>query len=359
MGTETAAEAHRRILELAVRMPAACGNLLCEDSKHELMNVSNTYQRGNPASELGVEGPASLLEAIVHSSEDAIIAKNLDGIVTSWNPAATRIFGYEPEEIIGQSILKLIPQHLEHQEPFILGKVRAGEQIAHFETERLRKDGRMIFVSLTISPVRDSSDKVIGVSKIARDITEQRQMEIVRARLAAIVESADDAILSKDLNGIITELEPRGGADVWIQPKGRCSGASILKLIPQDLHPEEEIILRMIRAGERIEHLRDCPAGEGWKRRNVSLIDFPDAGFFRAGRGSFEDFARRDAAEAHGAISRGGGEDCGDRKDGSDDCARDQQSAGSGVEFAFLLRSNTVDRRRADPYLNRRRRRSW
>ena len=105
---------------------------LGEDSKHELMDVSRTFQRGNPASALGVDGPASLLEAIVHSSEDAIIAKNLDGIVTSWNPAATRIFGYEPEEIIGQSILKLIPPHLQHQEPFILGKVRAGEQIAHF-----------------------------------------------------------------------------------------------------------------------------------------------------------------------------------------------------------------------------------
>src|ERR1700727_3788914 len=130
------------------------------------MSVSSTFLRSNPASDLGAEGPASLLEAIVHSSEDAIIAKDLDGIVTSWNPAATRIFGYQPEEIIGQSILKLIPYELEHQEPFILGKVRAGEQIAHFETERVRKDGRVIIVSLTISPVRDRHDKVIGVSKI-------------------------------------------------------------------------------------------------------------------------------------------------------------------------------------------------
>src|SRR6202020_1050879 len=154
------------------------------------MSVSSTFLRSNPASDLGVEGPASLLEAIVYSSEDAIIAKNLDGIVTSWNPAATRLFGYQPEEIIGQSILKLIPTELEHQEPFILGKVRAGEQIAHFETERVRKDGRKIFVSLTISPVRDSRGNVIGVSKIARDITDRRQMEIARARLAAIVESA-------------------------------------------------------------------------------------------------------------------------------------------------------------------------
>ncbi len=202
------------------------------------MDALNTIQRGNPASELGVEGPASLLEAIVYSSEDAIIAKNLDGIVTSWNPAATRIFGYQPEEIIGQSILKLIPTELEHQEPFILGKVRAGEQIAHFEGRRwVRKDGRKIFVSLTISPVRDSHENVIGVSKIARDITEQRQMEIARARLAAIVESADDAILSKDLNGVITswnqgaertfgysEAEDAGGIDFDAGAEGTASG---------------------------------------------------------------------------------------------------------------------------------------
>ncbi len=115
------------------------------------MNIPNTIQRVSPPSDLGVEGPASLLAAIVHSSEDAIITKNLDGIVTSWNPAATRIFGYQPEEMIGQSILKLIPPHLHHQEPFILGKLRVGEQLAHFETERMRRTaGR----SLCRSPSR-------------------------------------------------------------------------------------------------------------------------------------------------------------------------------------------------------------
>jgi len=238
------------------------------------MDVSNTSQRGNPASELGVDGPASLLEAIVHSSEDAIIAKNLDGIVTSWNPAATRIFGYQPEEIIGQSILKLIPRHLAHQEPFILGKVRAGEQIAHFETERVRKDGRVIVVSLTISPVRDRHEKVIGVSKIARDITEQRQMEIARARLAAIVESADDAILSKDLNGMITSWN-RAAERTFGYTEEEMLGASILTLVPKELHPEEAMILRRIRAGERIEHYETTRLAKDGKRLNVSLSISP------------------------------------------------------------------------------------
>ncbi len=238
------------------------------------MDVSNTFQRGNLASDLGVDGPASLLEAIVHSSEDAIIAKNLDGIVTSWNPAATRIFGYEPEEIIWQSILKIIPPHLEHQEPFILGKVRAGEQIAHFETERVRKDGRLIFVSLTISPVRDRHEKVIGVSKIARDITEQRQMENARARLAAIVESADDAILSKDLNGMITSWN-HAAERTFGYTEEEILGKSILTLVPKDLHPEEAMILRRIRAGERIEHYETIRLSKDGKRLNVSLSISP------------------------------------------------------------------------------------
>jgi len=238
------------------------------------MDVLNTFQRGNPASQLGVEGPASLLEAIVHSSEDAIIAKNLDGIVTSWNPAATKIFGYQPEEIIGQSILKLIPSELEYQEPFILGKVRAGEQIAHFETERVRKDGRKIVVSLTISPVRDSHENVIGVSKIARDITDQRQLEIARARLAAIVESADDAILSKDLNGIITSWN-QAAERTFGYSEEEILGASILTLVPKELHPEEAMILRRIRAGERIEHYETIRLTKDGKRLNVSLTISP------------------------------------------------------------------------------------
>jgi len=238
------------------------------------MNVANTFQRGNPARDLGVEGPASLLEAIVHSSEDAIIAKNLDGIVTSWNPAATKIFGYRPEEIIGQSILKLIPSYLEHQEPYILSKVRAGEQIAHFETERVRKDGRTIAVSLTISPVRDSHENVIGVSKIARDITEQRQMEAARVRLAAIVESADDAILSKDLTGMITSWN-QAAERTFGYSEEEMLGASILKLVPMELHPEEAMILRRIRSGERIEHYETIRLTKDGRRLNVSLSISP------------------------------------------------------------------------------------
>jgi PAS domain S-box-containing protein len=115
-----------------------------------------------------------LLAAIVDSSDDAIISKNLDGVVTSWNRGAERIFGYEAHEMIGESILRLIPPDRQEEEPSILRKLRAGERIDHYETVRLRKDGSQVDVSLTISPVRRPDGEIVGASKIARDITQQK-----------------------------------------------------------------------------------------------------------------------------------------------------------------------------------------
>jgi PAS domain S-box-containing protein len=118
-----------------------------------------------------------LLAAIVASSDDAIISKNLDGIITSWNKSAERIFGYTPEEAIGQHIRLIIPPERHAEELDILGRLRRGERVDHFHTVRRRKDGSLLDVSLTISPVRDSSGRVVGASKVARDITEQKQVE--------------------------------------------------------------------------------------------------------------------------------------------------------------------------------------
>lgn len=117
------------------------------------------------------------LAAIVQSADDAIVSKDLNGIVTSWNPAAEKIFGYRAEEIVGHSILLIIPPELHDQEPRILSKMRAGERIEHFETVRVRKDGERLNVSLTISPVRNQTGKIIGVAKIVRDITRQKKLE--------------------------------------------------------------------------------------------------------------------------------------------------------------------------------------
>lgn len=117
------------------------------------------------------------LAAIVSSSDDAIISKTLNGIITSWNTGAERIFGYTAEEMIGQSIMKLIPASMVDEEKTIISTISAGQRLDHFETLRVGKDGRLIDISLTVSPLHDSAGRVVGASKIARDISERRRAE--------------------------------------------------------------------------------------------------------------------------------------------------------------------------------------
>jgi PAS domain S-box-containing protein len=115
------------------------------------------------------------LSALIESADDAIVSKTLEGIITSWNAGAQRIFGYTADEVIGKPITILIPREHEDEEPAILARLRAGQRIEHYETVRMRKDGRLIDISLTVSPIRGPNGQIIGASKIARDITEQRQ----------------------------------------------------------------------------------------------------------------------------------------------------------------------------------------
>lgn len=129
-----------------------------------------------------------LLSAIVESSDDAIISKDLNGMIMSWNAAAGRMFGYEAEEIIGQSILRLIPEELHSEEDMILAKLRAGQRIDHYETIRMRKNGERFDISVTISPLIDSRGNIIGASKVAHEVTERKLMErqlILSEKLAA------------------------------------------------------------------------------------------------------------------------------------------------------------------------------
>jgi PAS domain S-box-containing protein len=136
---------------------------------------------------LRLEGPESnaqaLLAAIVQSSDDAIVSKTLDGIVTSWNRAAERIFGYSAEEAIGRSITLIIPPDRIREEEGVLARLRKGEIIDHFETVRRRKDGSLVDVSLTVSPVKDGRGRVIGASKVARDVSARREIERDREQL--------------------------------------------------------------------------------------------------------------------------------------------------------------------------------
>jgi PAS domain S-box-containing protein len=127
--------------------------------------------------EIDAEGYRQHLASIVESSDDAIISKDLDGIVTSWNGGAERLFGYTAEEAIGKSVTILIPEDRLNEEPTILERIRRGERINHYETVRRRKDGDLIHVSLSVSPIKDVNGFIIGASKICRDITERRRVQ--------------------------------------------------------------------------------------------------------------------------------------------------------------------------------------
>jgi PAS domain S-box-containing protein len=126
---------------------------------------------------------ARRFEAIVESSDDAIISKTLEGIITSWNPAAERLFGYKAEEIIGRSISVLMPIERHDDMESILGRIRLGERVDHYETIRVSKEGRKIEVSLSVSPVKDATGRIVGAAKIARDISGRKAAEAERERL--------------------------------------------------------------------------------------------------------------------------------------------------------------------------------
>lgn len=128
--------------------------------------------------------------AIVESTDDAVISKDLNGIITSWNPAAERLYGYKAEEVVGKSVTILIPENRPDEEPAILRKLRKGLRIDHYETIRVAKDGRRLNVSLTVSPIHDATGKIIGASKIARDITQQKKTQDEIARLLAAERAA-------------------------------------------------------------------------------------------------------------------------------------------------------------------------
>jgi PAS domain S-box-containing protein len=134
------------------------------------------------------------LAALIESADDAIISKTLDGIITSWNDGAKRIFGYDADEIIGKPVTILIPEGHLDEEPAILARLRAGKRIEHYETVRVRKDGRLIDISLTVSPIKGPDGKIVGASKIARDITEQRHarraLDEATARLKLALDAA-------------------------------------------------------------------------------------------------------------------------------------------------------------------------
>jgi PAS domain S-box-containing protein len=193
------------------------------------------------------------LAAIIESSDDAILSKDLNSIIRSWNKGAERLFGYTAAETLGSSVTMLIPAERQDEERVILNRILRGERIDHYETIRQRKDGTLIEISLTVSPIRTAEGHIIGASKAARDISERKRAEAVLQRPVAIVDSSNDAIISKDLNGIITSWNS-GAERVFGYRPDEAIGRSVLMLIPTDRRDEEPTIIERIKRGERVEH---------------------------------------------------------------------------------------------------------
>jgi PAS domain S-box-containing protein len=247
---------------------------------------------------------AQQLAAIVENSDDAIVSKDLDGRILSWNDAATRMYGYTAEEAIGQPIDIVIPDDPERrqEELDIRARIARGVRIEHYETERRRKDGTRFPVSLSISPVRDASGRIVAAAGFARDVTEQRRAIESTAYLAAIVENSDDAIVSKDLQGRILSWND-AATRMYGYTAEEAIGQPIDIVIPDD--PErrqEELDIRArIARGERIEHYETERRRKDGTRFPVSLSISPvrDAwGRIVAAAGFARDISERQVLES-------------------------------------------------------------
>jgi len=216
----------------------------------------------------------AFLQAVVDWSDDAIVTKNLDGTITSWNPAAERMFGWTAAEAIGRHITLIIPPDRRAEEDAVLARIRRGERVDHFETVRVTRDGQRRDISLTISPVKDAEDRVVGASKIARDITEQRIAEITRSHHAAVVDSTDDAIITKTIDGTITSWNS-AAERLFGWTAAEAIGRHVNLIIPEERRAEEEEVLARIRQNERVDHFETIRVTRDGRRLNISLTVSP------------------------------------------------------------------------------------
>ncbi len=217
------------------------------------------------------------LALVVESSDDAIVSKDLSSTIVSWNRAAERMFGYPAEEAIGRSIRMIIPADRQGEEDDVLAAIRAGRSVTHYETVRQRKDGSLVEISLTVSPIYDDAGVVVGASKIARDISAQKRAEFDMRRLAAVVESSDDAIVTKTLEGVITSWN-RAAERMFGYTEAEAVGRSVRMLIPDELQFEEDSVLARIRSGLGIDHYETVRQRKDGSRLSISLTVSPIRG---------------------------------------------------------------------------------
>jgi PAS domain S-box-containing protein len=221
---------------------------------------------------------AELLAAIVASSDDAIISKSLEGIITSWNKSAERIFGYTAEEALGRHITLIIPGDRRDEEVHILERLRRGERVDHFQTVRVRKDGSSLEVSLTISPVRDSAGRVVGASKVARDITAQSRAEQAlresEERFRAIVETTPECVKLVGRDGTLLHMNSPGLQMVGATGAEEVVGKSIYDVIAPEHRDKFRAFNERVCGGEKGSLEFDI-IGLGGERRQMETHAAP------------------------------------------------------------------------------------
>src|SRR5581483_1456228 len=218
----------------------------------------------------------SRLAVIVESSEDAIYSKDVDGTITSWNRGAERLYGYAAEEVIGRPVAIIVPPDQPDELPGIMDRLRKGERVERYETVRVRKDGRRVEVSLSVSPMWDGSDRMLGASVIAQDITARKRAEEERreavARLDALIAHAPIGIALFDPDLRFITLNDRAATVDGI-PKDAHLGRTVSELLPE-LGPEVEALLRQVRdTGEPVLGLEvtgETPAAPGQQRHWIA-----------------------------------------------------------------------------------------
>lgn len=206
--------------------------------------------------------------------DDAHIVTDLQGVVVSYNDAAELLLGYRSTEIVGRPIKNLIPPERHGEEDAFLARVRSGGPVGYFETLRITKGGRLLDVGVTPAAVHDHAGNIVGVLRALRDITKERQAMAAQAHLAAIVASSDDAIISKDLDGIIRSCNA-SAERLFGYSAAELVGRPVRILIPQERQEEEDVILAKLRRGERIDHFETVRIARNGNRLDISLTVSP------------------------------------------------------------------------------------
>jgi two-component system, cell cycle sensor histidine kinase and response regulator CckA len=214
------------------------------------------------------------LASIVACSDDAIIGKTLEGIITSWNHGAERMYGYSAKEAIGKSVSMLVPVNRPDELPDVLERLKRGEIVDHFETLRARKDGKEFHIEITVSPIRDAMERVIGASTIGRDISERKRREEDQARLAAVVESSHDAILGRTLDGTVTHWNS-GAQRIYGYSAAEIVGKSSSILLSTNGFPALLETLEIVKHGQIVEESDAIRTRQDGKEVHLTQIHAP------------------------------------------------------------------------------------